>query len=95
MYVADVPLVVIGEFATANSTGMAKPTLDTVPLVRFSTYHVPSPRKNVEAVAVPVPRRAVLNTPVVILDASSTGMSVAVSARKLGVPELFAGDAST
>jgi hypothetical protein len=66
------------------------PTLEAV-----IAAQVLSPRKNVVALAVPEPSLAVAIVPVVILDASRTGISAATKSLNDGVPALALGAAKT
>lgn len=69
-----VPLAVTGDPLTLNIFGNASPTLVTVPEPAPVAAHVPSPRKNVDDVALPLPRRAVFNTPLVTFEAAMFGV---------------------
>lgn len=80
----SVPVVVTGDPVTLKMDGAARATLVTVPEPTVIVCHDPSPRKNVVELATPLPKRAVAIVPVVILLASSDGISAATIERSVG-----------
>jgi hypothetical protein len=72
-----VPFVVIGEPLTSNTLdGSASATEVTVPDPGAIVDHVPSPRRNVDDDAEPLPNLAVLSIPLVTFEAAIFGTPV-------------------
>jgi len=89
----SVPDTVTGDPDAVKIDGTERATDVTVPDPDVIVCHVPSPRRNVEEFAVPLPKRAAEIVPVVILAASNAGISAATRVRIIGAPDTPSGPA--